>query len=50
VRRWIEAQGYALADTAHAMLVKITIRLPVNAVDDARRTLVDMTQGKAGFF
>ncbi|CAH2901413.1 MAG: FIG000605: protein co-occurring with transport systems (COG1739) [uncultured Paraburkholderia sp.] len=50
VRRWIEAQGYALADTAHAMLVKMTIRLPVNAVDDARRTLVDMTQGKAGFF
>jgi uncharacterized YigZ family protein len=50
VRRWIEAQGYALADTAHAMLVKMTIRLPVNAIDDAKRTLVDMTQGKAGFF
>jgi putative IMPACT (imprinted ancient) family translation regulator len=50
VRRWIEAESYALADTAHAMLVKMTIRLPVNKIDDARRTLVDMTQGKAGFF
>jgi hypothetical protein len=31
------------------MLVKMTIRLPVNALDDARRTLVDITQGNAGF-
>jgi hypothetical protein len=30
--------------------VKMTVRLPVNAVDDARLALVDMTQGKAGFF
>jgi putative IMPACT (imprinted ancient) family translation regulator len=50
VRRWIDAQGYALVDSAYAMLVKMTIRLPVNALDDAQRALVDMTQGKAGFF
>jgi hypothetical protein len=37
-------------DSAYAMLVKMTIRLPINAVDDAQRALVDMTQGKAGFF
>ncbi|MDT8837347.1 YigZ family protein [Paraburkholderia fungorum] len=50
VRRWIEAEGYGLVDSAYGMLVKMTIRLPVNAVDDARLALVDMTQGKAGFF
>jgi uncharacterized YigZ family protein len=49
VRRWIDAQGYALVDSAYGMLVKMTIRLPVNALDDARRTLVDITQGNAGF-
>ncbi|RAS23794.1 IMPACT family protein [Paraburkholderia bryophila] len=50
VRRWIDSEGYTLTDTRHAMLVRMTIRLPVNALDDARRALVDMTQGKAGFF
>ena len=50
VRRWIDAEGYALVDSAYGMLVKMTIRLPVNAVDEAQRALVDMTQGKAGFF
>jgi uncharacterized YigZ family protein len=50
VRRWIDAEGYALVDSAYAMLVKMTIRLPINAVDDAQRALIDMTQGKAGFF
>jgi len=49
VRRWIDAHGYALVDSAYGMLVKMTIRLPVNALDDARRTLVDITQGNAGF-
>ncbi|WP_410834794.1 IMPACT family protein [Paraburkholderia sp. SIMBA_030] len=50
VRRWIEAQGYGLVESVYGMLVRMTVRLPVNAVDDARRELVDMTQGKAGFF
>jgi uncharacterized YigZ family protein len=50
VRRWIDAQGYSLADSAYGMLVRMTIRLPVNMVDAARLELVDMTQGKAGFF
>ncbi|WP_144148442.1 IMPACT family protein [Paraburkholderia sp. BCC1884] len=50
VRRWIEAEGYTLVESAYAMLVKMTIRLPINALDEAQRALVDMTQGKAGFF
>ncbi|ASL46020.1 IMPACT family member YigZ [Burkholderia sp. AD24] len=50
VRRWIDTEGFTLTDTSHAMLVRMTIRLPVNALDDARRALIDMTQGKAGFF
>lgn len=49
VRRWLDTEGYTLTDTVHAMLVKMTIRLPVNALDAARLALVDMTQGKAGF-
>ncbi|MFM0738184.1 IMPACT family protein [Paraburkholderia xenovorans] len=50
VRRWVEAEAYSLLECVHGMLVKMTVRLPVNAVDDAKRTLVDLTQGKAGFF
>ncbi|MFT4069892.1 MAG: YigZ family protein [Paraburkholderia sp.] len=50
VRRWMEAESYALVESAYSMLVKMTMRVPANAVDDARRALVDMTQGKAGFF
>jgi uncharacterized YigZ family protein len=49
VRRWIDAEGYALVDSAYGMLVKITVRLPVNALDAAQSALIDMTQGKAGF-
>ncbi|CAD6531425.1 IMPACT family member YigZ [Paraburkholderia metrosideri] len=49
VRRWIDAEGYALVDSAYGMLVKITVRLPANALDTAQLALVDMTQGKAGF-
>jgi uncharacterized YigZ family protein len=50
VRRWMDAEGYALVDSAYGMLVKLTMRMPANALDDARRTLIDITQGKAGFF
>ena len=50
VRRWLEAQAYTLADSAYGMLVRLTIRLPVNALEPAQLALVDMTQGKAGFF
>jgi uncharacterized YigZ family protein len=50
VRRWMDAEGYPLIESAYGMLVKMTMRVPVNAVDDAKRALVDMTQGKAGFF
>ncbi|MGF6673983.1 IMPACT family protein [Paraburkholderia tuberum] len=50
VRRWMDAEGYALVDSAHGMLVKMTMRVPANALDDAKATLIDITQGKAGFF
>ncbi|WP_442793671.1 IMPACT family protein [Paraburkholderia sp. ZP32-5] len=50
VRRWMDAEAYALVDSAYGMLVKMTMRVPINAVDDAKRALIDMTQGKAGFF
>ena len=49
VRRWIDAEGYSLVDSAYGMLVRMTLRLPVNALDHAQLALVDMTQGKAGF-
>jgi len=50
VRRWMDAEGYALVESAYGMLVKMTMRVPANALDEAKRTLIDMTQGKAGFF
>ncbi|ADG17420.1 protein of unknown function UPF0029 [Paraburkholderia atlantica] len=50
VRRWMDAEGYALVDSAYGMLVKMTMRVPANALDAARATLTDITQGKAGFF
>ncbi|KXU83241.1 elongation factor [Paraburkholderia monticola] len=50
IRRWMDAEGYALVDSAYGMLVKMTMRLPANALDASKRTLIDITQGKAGFF
>lgn len=50
VRRWMDAEAYALVESAYGMLVKMTMRIPANAVDDAKRALIDMTQGRAGFF
>ena len=49
VRRWIEQEQFALADSAYDMDVRLTIRLPVTAVDAARESLRDMTQGRARF-
>ncbi|MCC8394816.1 IMPACT family protein [Paraburkholderia sp. MMS20-SJTR3] len=50
VRRWMDAQGYPLVNSAYGMLVKMTMRVPATALDDAKRTVTDLTQGKAGFF
>ncbi|MGF6855403.1 IMPACT family protein [Paraburkholderia sp. CI3] len=50
IRRWMDAEGYTLVDSAYGMLVKMTMRVPVNALEDAKRALIDITQGKAGFF
>jgi putative IMPACT (imprinted ancient) family translation regulator len=49
VRRWIEQEGYALADSAYQMAVRLTISMPVTAVTDAHEALRDMTQGRALF-
>ena len=47
VRRWIEQEGYALADSGYEMEVRLTIDMPVTALDAAREALRDMTQGRA---
>ena len=47
VRRWIEQEDYALADSGYEMEVRLTIGMPVTALDAAREALQDMTQGRA---
>ena len=47
VRRWIEQEGYALTDSGYEMEVRLTIGMPVTALDAAREALRDMTQGRA---
>jgi uncharacterized YigZ family protein len=47
VRRWIEQEDYALADSGYEMEVRLTIGMPVTALDAAREALRDMTQGRA---
>ena len=47
VRRWIEQEGYALADSGYEMEVRLTIEMPVTALDAGRDALRDMTQGRA---
>ncbi|PRH36584.1 IMPACT family protein [Burkholderia gladioli] len=49
VRRWIEQAGHELVDSAYGMTVKLVIKLPVTEVEAARSTLIDATQGRAGF-
>jgi uncharacterized YigZ family protein len=49
VRRWIEQENHALADSAYGMAVRLTIRMPVTTLDAARDALRDMTQGRALF-
>ncbi|CAG4913708.1 IMPACT family protein [Paraburkholderia saeva] len=49
VRRWIEQENHALAESAYGMAVVLTIRMPATVVDAAREALRDMTQGRAIF-
>ncbi len=49
VRRWIEQENHTLADSAYGMAVRLTVRMPVTALDAAREALRDMTQGRAVF-
>lgn len=47
VRRWLEAQSYSLAESAHGAAVTLVIRLPVNELPAARTALLELTQGRA---
>ena len=49
VRRWIEQEGYTLANSGYEMEVRLTVSMPVTAVQGAREALRDMTQGRAVF-
>ncbi len=49
VRHWIEQAQYTLVDSRYTMTVRLTIQMPVTAVDAARVALRDLTQGRAGF-
>ena len=50
VRHWIEQNGEAtLTGSRYTMTVRLTIELPASAIDTARATLRDLTQGRAGF-
>ena len=49
VRRWIEQEGYTLADSVYEMEVRLKVSMPVTAVEGAREALRDMTQGRAMF-
>lgn len=49
VRHWIEQAQFTLVDSQYTMTVRLTIQLPVSAVNAARDALRDLTQGRAGF-
>ncbi|GAB6852002.1 IMPACT family protein [Paraburkholderia kururiensis] len=49
VRRWMEQEGFTLADSRYAMGVQFTISMPATMVERARDALRDMTQGRAVF-
>jgi len=49
VRHWLEHAQATLVDSAYTMTVRLTIELPATAVEAARDTLRDLTQGRAGF-
>ena len=49
VRRWIDQEGYTLADSGYEMEVRLTVSMPVTALESARAALRDMTQGRAVF-
>lgn len=49
VRHWIEQAQHTLVDSRYTMTVRLTIQMPVTAVDAARDALRDLTQGRAGF-
>lgn len=49
VRRWIEQEGVELVESRYGLAVSLLIRMPATLRDAARRTLFDITQGRASF-
>jgi putative IMPACT (imprinted ancient) family translation regulator len=49
IRHWLDQSQATLVDSAYTMTVRLTIELPATAVESARETLRDLTQGRAGF-
>ncbi|WJF91381.1 YigZ family protein [Paraburkholderia bonniea] len=49
VRHWISQEHYALAASVYGMAVQLTFSLPLAALEQARVTLRDLTQGRAQF-
>lgn len=47
IRRWIAQQGHVLVNSEHGMRVTLTIALPLDALDAAQQTLLDLTHGRA---
>jgi uncharacterized YigZ family protein len=49
IRHWLDQSQATLVDSRYTMTVRLTIELPATAVEAARDTLRDITQGRAGF-
>jgi uncharacterized YigZ family protein len=47
VRRWLEKEAYVLLDCAHEEQVRLTLRLPQTAQQEASAAVVSLTQGRA---
>lgn len=50
IRRWIDAQGFVLIETEHGMLVRMTVQVPAPLLDEVKKDVVEMTQGRSEVF
>lgn len=49
VRRWMDQEAVELVDSAYAMTVRLTLRMPATKRDAALEALRDLTQGRVRF-
>jgi uncharacterized YigZ family protein len=47
VRRWIEQEAYELVEAGYAMTVRVAVRMPLAAREQAAAQLRDLTNGRA---